>query len=146
MIASTSSLVTPRESTASTTKIEIVKAYLGAAQRNDLASMKSFFTEDFVYHVPGRGPLSGSHEGPSAAIDYFGRIRALTSGTYAITDFVDWLESADRVVLVARERAERAGASLEWTRVVLFVFRDQRIREARLFDDDLYALDGLLSL
>ena len=128
----------------SDSKIPIVTAYLEAAQRQDIPTMRAAFTDDFVYRVPGRGPLAGVSRGPDAAIAYFGAIMRLTGGTYAITEVVDWLESADRVALVAREQASRNGRMVEWTRIILFTFRGPLISSVSLFDDALYELDEML--
>jgi uncharacterized protein len=128
-----------------TSNIDIVKDYLAAAQRQDIPAMRSAFSDDFVYRVPGRSPLGGVSQGPNAAIDYFGAIMRLTEGTYAIEEIIDWLSSDDRVALVARERASRNGNKATWTRIVLFTFRSGKIAEAALFDDDLYAVDAVLT-
>jgi uncharacterized protein len=127
------------------TNIDIVKDYLAAAARQDFDAMRTVFTEDFVYRVPGRGPLAGVTTGQGAALDYFGKIMALTQGTYAIDEIIDWLASETRVALVARESASRNGTDVKWTRIILFSFRDGKIAEAALFDDDLYAIDALLT-
>jgi uncharacterized protein len=128
-----------------TANIDIVKAYLAAAAAQDFDAMRAVFTDDFVYRVPGRGPLAGVTTGQGAALDYFGKIMALTQGTYAIDEIVDWLASETRVALVARERASRNGTEVKWTRIILFTFRSGKIAETTLFDDDLYALDALLT-
>jgi ketosteroid isomerase-like protein len=125
--------------------IDIVKNYLAAAQRQDIPAMRSVFSEDFVYRVPGRSPLGGVSHGPNAAIDYFAAIMRLTDGGYAIEEIIDWLSSGDRVALVARERASRNGNDATWIRIVLFTFRAGKIAEAALFDDDLYAVDAVLT-
>jgi uncharacterized protein len=127
------------------TNIDIVKDYLAAAARQDFDAMRTVFTEDFVYRVPGRGPLAGVTTGQGAALDYFGKIMALTQGTYAIDEIIDWLASETHVALVARESASRNGTDVKWTRIILFSFRDGKIAEAALFDDDLYAIDALLT-
>jgi uncharacterized protein len=127
-----------------TSKIDIVKSYLDAARRQDFVAMQAYFTDDFVYRVPGKGPLSGVFKGRSAAIDYVVKIMGLTNGTYTILDFVDWLESEKSVALIARERITRHGEVFDWTRVVVFSFSGERFVGVALFDDDLYGLDALL--
>jgi uncharacterized protein len=126
-------------------KIEIVKAYLEAATRQDFLAMQSYFTDDFVYHVPGKGPLSGVFVGKTAAIDYVGRMMSLTGGTYTITECVDWLQSPERVALIAKEQIVRLGETFKWTRVILFSFRGHRFSAVSLFDDNVDGLDALLA-
>ena len=125
-------------------KIEAVKAYLEAARRQDFPAMLAVFADDLVYRVHGRGPLSGETHGKSAALDYFGKVMELTGGTYSITGVVDWLASSERVALVANESATRHGKNLEWTRVIVFRFRENLIAEVSLFDDRQTELDELL--
>lgn len=125
-------------------KVTAIHAYLDAAKRQDFPAMAAFFAPDLIYEVPGRGPLSGRTHGQSAALDYFGAIMGLTDGTYAMTEAVDWLVSADRVVLIAEETATRNGRRLDWTRLVVFTFRGELIAHIVLYDDKLQELDELL--
>lgn len=125
-------------------KIALVQKYLEAAKRQDFPAMLASFTTDLVYRVPGSGPLAGETRGQSAALDYFGRVMQLTGGTYSITGIADWLSSADRVALIATETASRNGKRLDWTRIVVFTFKDGLISEVSLFDDKLAELDALL--
>lgn len=125
-------------------KIALIQKYLEAAQRQDFAAMQAMFTHDLVYRVPGHGPLSGETRGQRASLDYFGHVMELTAGSYAISGIVDWLASTDRVALVAHETARRNGRQLDWTRIVLFTFREGLICEVALLDDKLGELDALL--
>lgn len=125
-------------------KITHIQNYLDAAKRQDFPKMLAAFTDDLVYRVPGTGPLSGVTKGKGAALDYFGAIMKITEGSYTITDIVDWLASSDRVALMASETATCKGQRLDWTRVMLFGFRDGLISEVTLFDDKLTELDALL--
>lgn len=125
-------------------KIALVKRYLEAAKHQDFPAMLASFTSDLVYRVPGTSALAGETRGKSAALDYFGRLMQLTGGTYSITGIVDWMSSTDRVALIATETASRNGRRLDWTRIVLFTFKDGLISEVSLFDDKLAELDALL--
>lgn len=123
---------------------KLVEDYLAAATRQDVAAMRAAFATDMVYRVPGRSLLAGTTTGQDAALEYYRRIMAMSGGTYRILSIEDWLESPDRIALIAREAVTVKGRSLEWTRIVVFRFRDDRISEVTLFDDDLYALDDVL--
>lgn len=125
-------------------KVVAIQSYLESAKQQDFAAMAAHFSTDLVYTVPGRGPLSGRTTGASAALDYFGALMGLTGGTYAIVEIVDWLVSDNRVALIASETATRNGRRLDWTRLVVFTFRDGLIAEVVLYDDKLQELDEFL--
>lgn len=126
-------------------KVEIVQSYLAAARRGDTNAMLAAFADDLVYVVHGTGPLAGETCGRRAAVDYYGRIMALTDGSYAITGIVDWLVSETRVALIATETAARLGSRLDFARIILFEFRGAAIARVTLFDDRQGELDALLS-
>lgn len=125
-------------------KIDLVKDYLAAAARQDVPAMLSLFADDLVYRVPGAGPLAGTYRGKNAPLEYYGRIMAMSEGSYAIENIVDWLESETRVALIADETVTRKGRTVRWQRTVLFRFAGDKVAEVSLFDDRLDELDALL--
>lgn len=116
--------------------VESVRAYLAAAARRDESAMRAAFTDDVRYVVHGRGRLAGEGRGVAAVFSAFADLSRLSGGSYRIDEEVDWLTSEGRVLLVARESAERDGTRLEWTRLVLFTMRDGLIGAVDVFDDD----------
>jgi ketosteroid isomerase-like protein len=125
--------------------IALVKRYLDAAQQQDFAKAASFFTTDFEYVVPGRNTLSGTYHAPSAALDYFGKLMALTKGSYTITEMVEWLVSDTGVVLIAKEKFAINGKEINWTRVIWFTVKDEQFARVELFESDQYGVDETLS-
>ena len=123
----------------------LVESYLEASERGDRAAMLAAYSEDFVYNVFGRSPVSGTTQGQSAALDYYKKMVELSDGTYALTGVEDIMASENHAALVVNETVSRSGKTVNWKRVVLFRFRDDLIAEISLFDDKRYELDGLLS-
>lgn len=123
----------------------LVESYLEASERGDQAAMLAAYSDDFVYRVFGRSPVSGVTKGQSAALDYYQKMVELSDGTYALTGVEDLMTSENAAALVVNETVERKGKSLNWKRVVLFKFRGDLISEISLFDDRRYELDELLA-
>lgn len=53
-----------------------------AFAKGDSATLRELMTEDVVWHVPGRTPLSGDYEGIDAVLAYFARIMETTGGSF----------------------------------------------------------------
>jgi ketosteroid isomerase-like protein len=123
--------------------IQLVQDYLAAAGRQDFAAAAGFFTDDFIYRVPGSNPLAGTFTGPSAALDYFGQLMKASQGSYHIDEMVDWLVSDTRVMLIARESVTLNGRSHRWTRYIVFRIEGARFAEVALLEDDQAAFDAL---
>ena len=123
----------------------LVESYLEASKRGDQAALLAAFSEDFVYNVFGRSPVSGTTVGQSAALDYYGKMVELSGGTYALTDVEDIMVSDNHAAMVVKDTVSRNGKTVNWKRVVLFRFRDDLITEISLFDDKRYEIDELLS-
>lgn len=46
--------------------------------RGDLGAMTERWTDDILWHVGGKHPLSGDYTGREAVADYFNEVRSLT--------------------------------------------------------------------
>jgi len=55
-----------------------------AFAKGDLAGLQELMTEDVVWHVAGRTPLSGTYEGRDAVFEFFGRVMELTEGSFRV--------------------------------------------------------------
>jgi ketosteroid isomerase-like protein len=102
--------------------------------------LREMLTEDIVWHVPGRSPIAGDHEGVENVIDYFERRRALARATFRV-NVHEVMEHGDLVVQLAGGTAELGGREVAWETVGVFSVRDGRIAEARLVPFDLYLFD-----
>jgi ketosteroid isomerase-like protein len=50
--------------------------------KGDLPALEELITEDVVWHVAGRTPLSGTYEGRTAVFEFFGRTMEITEGSF----------------------------------------------------------------
>ncbi len=53
---------------------EPIRRSFEAFAKGDMAGMKAMVAEDTVWHIPGRGPLAGDHQGRDAVFEMFGRL------------------------------------------------------------------------
>jgi uncharacterized protein len=93
-----------------------------------------------VWHVPGRSPIAGDHEGIEAVMDYFERRRALARATFRV-NVRDVMSQGDVVLQLAGGTAELGGREVGWETVGIFTIRDGKIAEGRLVPFDLYLFD-----
>jgi uncharacterized protein len=102
---------------------------------------RACFTEDAVWHLPGRSPLAGDYIGfESIATDFLGRIRELTDGAFQV-EVLDVFRNRGAVVVLQRTTGERKGRRLDILVCQLMGLRDGRIEDVRRFQSDQYALD-----
>jgi len=101
----------------------------------------SIFAPDVKYVVPGRNVLSGEYSGPPAVMGYFGKLMALSTGTYAI-DRMNWLVCEEKVILATVNRATVRGKELVWEEAILFYFRDGLKTRIEMFQADQAAVDA----
>jgi uncharacterized protein len=108
----------------------------------DAEPLRELLTEDVVWHVPGRSPIAGDHEGIEAVLRYFERRRELAEATFRV-HVREVLTAGDLVIQLAGGTAERRGAEVEWETVGIFRIRDGRIAEGRLVPFDQYLFDHI---
>jgi ketosteroid isomerase-like protein len=125
--------------------IDLVRAYLATAGSGDLDRAAQFFTDDFVWVAQGDNPGAGIRTGPRAVLNYFGEMKGLSDGTYAITGEVDWLVSDSRVMLIAAETMTVGGRRHDWRRFILFTVRGAQFCDLRIFEDDQAAFDTVFA-
>ena len=74
-----------------------------------------------------------------AAVAALGKVQVLTNRK--LLSIHDVLSSADHGAVLAKERLERDGKTLEVNRILLYHVRDGKLAECWLFDDDQRAVD-----
>jgi ketosteroid isomerase-like protein len=124
--------------------VQKILNYQLAMARGDLLAGRQVFQDDVLYLVPGDNPFSGLYRGPEQVMGYFGRLMALTEGTYAITA-MNWLVCGDKVVLETDNSASRRGQSLRWDEAILFEFRDGRKSRIELFQAEQAKVDAFFA-
>jgi ketosteroid isomerase-like protein len=107
---------------------DLLQAHLDALAHGDLGQAMSFYTDDVVFHYPGRNPLSGDHRGKDQVLAMLGRAMQMTDGTFR-PDVHDILASDDHVAALVTVHATRGGTPTEWQAVDIYHVRDGKISE-----------------
>jgi uncharacterized protein len=106
-----------------------------AFDAHDLAALGELIAEDASWHQPGHNAISGDYVGRDAILDYFGKLMALSFGTFK-AEVVDIVADDDRVIAVQRSTAHRDGQAID-TRDVLVT----EVVDGKLFDTQVYESD-----
>ncbi len=123
----------------------VVRKGYEAFSKGDTDTLQNeVFTEDIVWHVPGRNPLSGDYKGISEVLGYFGQLGELTGGSFQVT-LEDVLAAGERTVALHHATGTREGKTLDADEVLVFRFRGDKVSEAQGYSGDQYAIDQFWS-
>ncbi len=119
------------------------RAFYSAGPAADDAERRSFFAEDFVWHVPGDTDLSADYSGDGYFVDMPARMQPLDQFQ---VDVEHTAANRDLVVSVARITGRRRGRALDVTGGHVLRFDDDgRIVEAWGWCADQPALDAFFA-
>ncbi len=123
----------------------VVRKGYEAFSKGDIETLqKEVFTEDIVWHVPGRNPLSGDYKGISEVLGFFGQLAELSVGTLQVT-LVDVLANDERAVGLSHGTGTREGKTLDSHEALVFRFRGDKVSEAHGYSQDQHAVDQFWS-
>lgn len=94
--------------TSTPTNQAIIENAYAAFARGDIPTVLEVLDQDILWHVPGRGPLSGDYRGHAEVLGFFQRFMELSEGTFRIA-VNDVLAKGDRVIAMVTESAQRHG-------------------------------------
>jgi ketosteroid isomerase-like protein len=123
---------------------EVVRRFADAMVARDVGGVAACFTDDVVFHVPGRNALSGDYHGRQEVLIRLFQAWEESFGGLEIRVH-DILANDDHVVLLSDRRARRDDRTLEMRAASVYHVRDGRISEAWLMEWDPYAIDEFLS-
>jgi len=93
--------------TADSNRQLIERAYAAFAT-GDIPTVVAAMADDILWHVPGRGPISGDYHGHQQVLGFFRRFMELSGGTFRMV-VDDVLAKDDRVIVLVTESAQRLG-------------------------------------
>ena len=105
-----------------------------------MATMTELIAEDTVWHIPGRGPLSGDHQGRETVFALFGRLVQGSEGTFT-QQLHDALATDEHAVALTHASARRGDHTYDFNDAWVFHLREGQIVEAWWRPEDLYASD-----
>ena len=122
---------------------DLVRGLYRAFAERDAAALEEIIAERAVWHVPGRHPLAGEHQGRHAVLAYFAALAQRTGGSFHV-DVIDVLASETRAVAIARAAGERPGKAYDGLYCLLVAIEGHQIAEAWVMPADTHALDEFL--
>ncbi|WP_327748153.1 nuclear transport factor 2 family protein [Streptomyces europaeiscabiei] len=113
--------------------LSIARQYVAAVSARDFGAVTRMFTDDIVWHQPGRNQLSGSHRGAAAIGEMFGGMMTVTDGTFELRATSDPMVNGESVATPVRFSAKRNGEVMGMNGVDLLRVEGDRIAEVWLF-------------
>jgi ketosteroid isomerase-like protein len=115
--------------------VEVIRRGYAAFSAGDMGTLTELFADDAVWHVPGRGSLSGTKHGRDEILSLFGELMTRSDGTLVVT-LDEVVGGENHTVALNTNRATRNSNTLEQNAVIVFQLRDGRVTAARQFFDD----------
>jgi ketosteroid isomerase-like protein len=110
---------------------QIIRDAYAAFGRGDLDGYLQACTEDFAFHVPGEGGISGTYTGSEGMLDLVKKVMSLTEGTFR-EDVDDVLANDTHAVVLARHAFVRGGVQKAYSTAHVYEIRGGRL--ARCFE------------
>jgi uncharacterized protein len=117
----------------------VVRRYADAWTANDLRAIVDCYHDDVVFHYFGRSPLAGTHRGKAACLEILKQVREKTNRK--LVSVKDVLAGEYFGLIVAVERFERNGASVQIERILRYSVRDGKLSECWVYDEDQRLVD-----
>lgn len=121
----------------------VVKRYADAWVENDLRAIVDCYHDEITFHYFGRNPLAGTHRGKSACLAILKQVREKTNRK--LVSVRDVLAGEHFGLIVALERFERNGASIEVERLLRFRVHEGKLVECWVYDEDQRLIDTHLA-
>ena len=106
----------------------------------DLEGIRDLFTDDAVFHIGGRNPLTGTYTGKDAVLGFLADLVSRSGGTFK-SELHDVLANDEHVVALTHDTAQREGRSLDENLVAVYHVRDGRVSEGWFHPSDPYTDD-----
>jgi uncharacterized protein len=115
--------------------------YRARAERDD-RTLADAFSDDVVWHVPGKSAIAGEYRGKDQVMEYVRRRRALVDDTFDVT-VEDVLANDEHGLVIASGSAVRDGKLMQWRAHGIYRFELGRISECWVLPEDQYAFDAI---
>jgi uncharacterized protein len=123
---------------------DVVRTGYEAFSRGDVETLRGLFTEDVVWHVPGRSPLAGDHEGIDGVLAYFAQSMERTAGTFRV-EVHDVIANDHHTVGLHVASGQRGGKQWADSQVLVCHLRDGKIASVWQHYMDAYGTDEFWS-
>jgi uncharacterized protein len=123
---------------------DLIRSGYEAFGKGDIPAVVALWSDDIVWHVPGRSPLAGDYTGAQEIVGFFGQLQERSGGSFSL-EMHDLLASDDHVVALVRETATRGDNSLNNPSVHIWHVLDGKAIEFWAAPYDVYAGDEFWS-
>lgn len=122
----------------------VVRGYVAAFARGDLATAGTYLADDIVYHVGGHHSLAGEYRGRDVVLAFFKDRSARTGGTFAYKPH-DLLVSSEHAVALGSVSAMRGDDTYTWNIITVYHVREDKVSECWIVDVDPDTADRALA-
>jgi len=115
---------------------ELLRSGYEAFAAGDVPAVLALFSEDIIWHAPGRNPISGDYTGHNEVVGFFQTLGERSNGTFhlVVHDIVD--SGEDKVVALVTETGERNGISLHSSSVHVWRMHDGKAASFQAYQAD----------
>ena len=117
----------------------VVRRYADAWAANDLRAITDCYHDEVVFHYFGCSPLAGTHRGKTACLAILKQVREKTNRK--LVSIRDVLAGEHFGLIVAVERFERNGSSVEIERMLKYSVREGKLAECWVYDENQRLVD-----
>lgn len=114
----------------------VAQQYFDAIRAKEMDRFVSILSPDIVWHQPGKSKVSGDITGLTDLLSHFGKMAALTDGTFHFSDIGEFVSSDSLVVIPLRFSARHRAAELNMAGVDVMRIADGKIAEVWLISQD----------
>lgn len=114
---------------------DLLRKGYDAFAKGDTATLTDLFSEDVVWHLPGRNLISGEHKGRDAVFALFAKVGELSGGTFRV-ELHDVVANDGHTVAVTRTAGSRQGKQLDLLGTDVYHVRNGKITEWWSFSED----------
>jgi uncharacterized protein len=117
----------------------VLRRYADAWAANDLRTIIDCYHDEVVFHYFGHSALAGTHRGKAVCLAILKQVRDKTNRK--LISIKDVSAGEHFGFIIAIERFERNGTSVEIERVLRYSVRDGKLSECWVYDEDQLLID-----
>jgi ketosteroid isomerase-like protein len=124
---------------------ELVRKGYKAFGEGDMDTLRSMYAPDAVHSATGNNPLANDYKGVDDIIAYYGKLFELSDGTFTAELQSVKVEGDDTVKATHRDKAQRAGKTLDQDETLTFTISDGKFTRLEENHSDPAAYDAFWS-